>query len=128
MKKTACIICGKEKKGLAVNEDFVLETIRWFKTNVSKNVKGYSLVVCNECTNNYRKLRKKYTRRRALYVAIGVLFTIVLTVASNGRTIFAPLYGIGLTIILYLMSLLSYMPALKNESEETKTKDKKTKK
>ncbi|MDE1865519.1 MAG: hypothetical protein KGH94_02680 [Candidatus Micrarchaeota archaeon] len=113
MGKRACMICGKERNGEEVKEDYVIQAMRWFKENVTKNAKGYRIVVCNECMPEYRKLRSKFVRRRVMYVGLGVVFTITLAVVSGGRYLGILFYGVAITLFLYALSLVSYVPDLK---------------
>jgi hypothetical protein len=115
-KKAACMVCGKEKKGTDVQEDHVIAAMRWFKENVTHNAKGYRIVVCSDCMPEYRKLRAKFTRRRVLYVGLGVVFTVTIAAVSGGRYLGVLAYGVGITLFLYLLSLVSYVPALKVDS------------
>ena len=110
------MVCGKEKNGAEVEEDHVIAVMRWFKENVTRNAKGYRIVVCKECMPQYRKLRAKFVRRRAMYVGLGVIFTITIAAVSGGRYLQILVYGIAITAFLYLLSLVSYMPALKGEA------------
>ena len=79
------MVCGKERSGTDLREDYVLRAMRWFKENVTRNAKGYRIVVCGECMPEYRKLRSKFVRRRAMYVGLGILFTLTLVAFSGGR-------------------------------------------
>jgi hypothetical protein len=110
--KKACMICGKEKNGTEVKEDFMIKAMRWFKENVTRNAKGYRIVVCSECMPQYRKIRGKFTRRKLIYVALGIIFTITIVAFSGGRYPSAIAYGLGITVFLYLLSLISYVPEL----------------
>lgn len=112
------MVCGKEKNGTEVEEDYVIKAMRWFKTNVTRNAKGYRIVVCKECMPQYRKLRAKFVRRRILYVGLGLVFTITIAAVSGGRYLGIIGFGVAITAFLYLLSLVSYMPALKGESNE----------
>lgn len=112
MEKPACIMCGKEKNGLGVRDDFVINSIRWVKRNVTKNSREYKLVVCKECFLNYKKKRESYERKMMIYGALGVIFLAALVVATGGRL---GAIGIGLVIVFFLMLLaqFSYVPAVK---------------
>ncbi len=105
-----CILCGNETDGLDVREDYVIDAIRWFKRNVMRNEKGYRLVVCKECYVRYRKSRDSYVRKQISYVVIGVIFAGLLVFA--GRSLGAVAAGAAIILFMYLLSLLSYMPAL----------------
>ncbi|ASI14038.1 membrane protein [Candidatus Mancarchaeum acidiphilum] len=106
-----CIICGQQKPGLHVKDDFVLDSIRWIKRNITKNEKGYKLVVCKEDYKKYLKERNKYIRRQIFYIAIGIVFAALLIIMSGG-SIGAILFGLAIILLLYLLSLLSYIPAV----------------
>ncbi len=110
--KKACIMCGKEKEGLNVKEDHVIAAMRWVKRNITKNPKNYHMVVCKDDFVAYKKKRDSFERKRAAYVIIGVLFMLLLLAFANGRFLGALVYGGGVIIFMYLLSLLSYMPAL----------------
>jgi hypothetical protein len=115
--KKACMICGKERNGTWVEEDHVIKAMRWFKQNVTHNAKGYRIVVCRECMPEYRKLRGKFVRRRAMYVAFGVIFALSIAVVSGGKYLGVIAFGLAAIAFLYCLSLVSYMPALKGEDE-----------
>lgn len=110
MAKTYCIICGKEKGGIGVEDDHVLGAIRWFKSNVTKNEQGNRLVVCKDCYAQYKKGRRRYESRRALYMALGVIF-LVTSVAMSPRATTAAV-SLGVFALLYLFSLMSYVPKM----------------
>ena len=111
-KKKVCIMCGKEKEGLNVKEDHVIAAMRWVKHNITKNPKNYHMVVCKDDFVAYKKKRDSFERKRAAYVIIGVLFTLLLLAFANGRFLGAIFYGVGVIVFMYLLSLLSYMPAV----------------
>ncbi len=106
-----CIMCGKEKKGIAVREDSVLGALRWFKRNVTKSEKNYRLVVCKECFLKYRKARDSYQRKEIMYTMIGAVFTALLLAVSD-FSLAAFGVGIAITACMYLLSQLSYMPSV----------------
>ncbi|MGC8675955.1 MAG: hypothetical protein ACP5T3_00350 [Candidatus Micrarchaeia archaeon] len=117
MAKSICIVCGEEKQGIEVEQDWVINTIRWFKRNVTKNEQGNRLVVCKECYPKYAIMRKKYEGREKLYLALGIIFTLFsLFVASD--KLYALGVGILVTALLYAFSLLSYTPKLKMPKQE----------
>ncbi len=109
-KKSYCIVCAMEKDGIPIREDRVIKTIRFIKKNVFKTEKKNRIVVCKECYEKYKKYRKSYMRRQALYVALGVLFLILLLLIS--QTIQAVTTGLAMILVLYLLSLLNYTPEL----------------
>lgn len=119
MAKKGCMICGKEKSGLDIQEDYVLHAMRWFKRNVTKNAKNYKIVVCKECLPQYKKLRAKFTRRRAIYTGLGIVFTATLFLVSDGKSLGIVIYGLAMTVFLYILSLAYYLPALKDPSKLT---------
>ncbi len=111
MKDDRCIICGEKKNGLSVREDYMIQAIRWFKKNVTKNERGYALVVCKSCYPKYAKARKKFENRQLLYLILGVVFAAVLVYASVDKPL-AILYGMLVILFMFLLSLLTYMPEL----------------
>jgi hypothetical protein len=111
MAESRCIICGEKRNGLEVSGDHVMAAIRWFKRNVTRNEKGYRLVVCRDCYLKYKKARDSYQRKQAGYVILGVAITLVFVAFSTNRPM-ALLVGCVLTAFLYLLSQLSYMPGV----------------
>ncbi|MCL4404811.1 MAG: hypothetical protein M1544_03405 [Candidatus Marsarchaeota archaeon] len=117
-KESRCIICGKETDGLEVKPDYVIGAMRWFKRNITHNEKNYRLVVCKEDYPKYKKARDSYNSKTISYVIIGVIFAALLII--TGRSLGAAAAGIGIIILMYLLSLLSYMPGLKVDSKKAK--------
>ncbi len=113
MKESRCIMCGNPRQGLEVRPDYMIDTIRWFKRNVTKSEKGYGLVVCRDCFARYDKLRRSYQRRQAMYVALGIIFALALVAVAGPRLLSALVYGLLIIAFMYLLAQLSYMPALR---------------
>ncbi len=111
MKESRCIICGEKKNGLAVRNDYVIESVRWFKKNVTKNEKNYRLVVCKDCFLKYKKARDSYQRKELMYTTLGAVFAVLLVFISR-FSISAFAAGIGITVFLYLLSQLGYTPGV----------------
>jgi hypothetical protein len=109
--ESRCIICGERKEGLEVRSDSIIGAMRWFKRNVTKNEKGYRLVVCKGCYLDYAKQRRKFERRQALYITIGVIFALVLVFVSINK-ITGVLYAIAVVVFMYILSILTYTPQL----------------
>ncbi len=109
--KSFCIICGNETNGIEVENDFVINSIRWLKTKVTKNVKNNRLVVCKACYPKYKEQRKRYESRQRLYLAFGIIFAFLSIVVSP--RIGTVLISAAVVLFLYLMSLLSYMPKIR---------------
>ena len=117
MVKSYCIICGEEKNGLPIQNDMVLDAIRWFKQNVTKNEKGNRLVVCKECYPKYADRRKKFETRQATYLAIGIIFAALgLLFAFSLATLSV---AILLIAFLYLLALLNYVPKVALPPQKT---------
>ncbi|MGA3020779.1 MAG: hypothetical protein ABSD68_02420 [Candidatus Micrarchaeales archaeon] len=110
MKKIYCIVCGKEKKGIEVEEDAILGSVRWFKRNVTKNEKGNKLVVCKDCYAEYKKDRKKYESRQRVYMILGAIFVMISMVLSP--SVMTLVISLVIFAMLYFFSLLSYMPRI----------------
>lgn len=114
---TVCIICGKERVGIPVKNDYIIEAIRWIKTNITKNEKNNRLVVCKECYPKYKKERDRFISRFAIYVGLGVVFVITGSLIGGFGAL---LYTLPVLLLLFLLSLLNYMPALDIETVRKK--------
>lgn len=115
MKESVCIICGKKKNGLEVNEDYYIKSLRWFKRNVTRGLwpeHNYRLVVCKEDYPRYAKYRRAYEKRQTLYLAVGIILAVILIVISPDK-LSAVFYGIGIIAFLFILTLLTYTPSLK---------------
>ena len=110
-RKPRCIICNVEKEGIDIMPDAVVNTLRWLNTRTFKSKNPHRPVVCRECYLKYRKARKSFEHKRVAYLVIGVLFAIVLVLASRANP-YSLLAGLGVIIFMYLLSLVNYIPAL----------------
>ncbi len=108
--KTFCIICGKERNGIGVKNDRVLEGIRWFKRSVTHNESGNRLVVCKECYETYKKSKKRFDSRKKLYLVLGIIFAVLIIVV--GKSVASILFGIVMVLFLYSFAFFSYVPEL----------------
>jgi uncharacterized membrane protein len=108
-KKTYCIMCGKNRRGIPVREDKVIGSIRWLKRKL-RNEKGNALVVCRDCYDKYSMQRKRFESRQFLYIAIGIVFMVLMIITSP--TVLAFIVGILIVMLLYAFAMLSYIPAL----------------
>ena len=111
-KESRCIICGQEKQGIPVETDWVIESIRWFKRNITRNERNYNLIVCRECYPKHNKLYNSFRNKQVFYIVLGLIFTFLLFFASR-YNLLSLIPGIILTGFLYLLSLLSYTPKVK---------------
>jgi cytochrome b subunit of formate dehydrogenase len=103
-------MCGKERDGIEVQDDFVLGAVRWFKRNVTKDEKKNRIVVCRDCYPQYKKRRGAYNFRQKLYLALGVAFLLIsLVMSPRATTIVVSLLVLAM---LYLFSLMSYTPRI----------------
>lgn len=118
MRKSYCIICTKEKKGIAVENDFVLESVRWFKRNVTHNEKNNMLVVCRQDYQKYKGERAKYESRQRLYLALGVIF--FLLVIARSPTLMTVIIALLVLLLFYFFSLMSYRPRINIKNQHTK--------
>ncbi|MEM3791315.1 MAG: hypothetical protein QXL16_01125 [Candidatus Micrarchaeaceae archaeon] len=109
-----CIICGNRKNGIEIEADYYVRFIKSFK-KMLKIYKGNTLVVCRDCYPKYKAMREKFERRRVLYIALGVIFLVLLVLA--GMSLRAFLEGLGILIFLFLASFLSYVPKLKKSEK-----------
>ncbi len=111
MKKKVCIMCGKERDGLLIKEDMVLKGLRWIKRNITRNERNYTLVVCKDDFLAYKKKRDGYERKMVIYVSLGIVFLVALALVSDAK-LGAIAVGLVITIFLFLLAQLSYMPAV----------------
>ena len=107
---TYCIICGNKRNGIPIRNDYVLEVMRWFKRNVTKDEKGNRLVVCKECYPKYKKNMDRFNSRQAIYMVLAGLFFIFTILTAP--ILQAVSLSIMVFIALYLLSLLNYTPGL----------------
>jgi hypothetical protein len=115
MRESYCIICGGKKDGIEIREDHVIEAIRLFNRKVLRQPpKNNRIVVCEACYPKYKAQRKKYLGRQRLYLILGGLFVVFGVIVSLNK-LEALLVGIVLIAVLYLFSLLTYVPELKAE-------------
>ncbi len=110
-KRNMCIICGKEREGLAVRDDAVILGLRWIKRNVTRSAKNYRLVVCKDDFLKYKKGRDSYQRKQMAYVTLGVLFLAGMAFFGHGN-LGAIAAGLGIAIFMFLLAQVSYMPAV----------------
>jgi uncharacterized membrane protein len=134
VKKNACIMCTEEIKkgeGNEVVEDKIIEIIRKVKNKLGV-AKGYKLVVCDKCLEDYEKKRKRFERNTILYLGLGIVIIILLMILNFSIGSF--IGGILIFLILLLFSIFSYIPRIKkkevkkNERKQTKGRRKTTKK
>ncbi len=120
MSKSACIICTKETtKGHKVIEDKIIEFIRMVKSKFGI-VKGYKLVVCDECIEKYEKKRKDFERKSIFFIGIGVILAIVLLLLN--LSIGSLLGGLFLLLIMIIISLMNYVPQIEKEVKKNERK------
>jgi cobalamin biosynthesis protein CobD/CbiB len=110
-RKPRCIICNEQKDGLGIKPDAVVGTLRWLNGHTFKYKNPYRPVVCRGCFLKYRKSRATFERKRAIYLVIGIVFAIVLVLASKGNA-YSLLAGLGVIAFMYLLSLINYVPEL----------------
>jgi hypothetical protein len=110
LRKTYCVVCAKQRKGIEVDDDAVLESIRWIKKNITKNEKGNRIVVCRDCYSAYKASRSRYEGRQRIYVALGVLFAVLSLFISPALSTLG--VSVGILTMMVLLSLLSYTPKI----------------
>jgi nitrogen fixation/metabolism regulation signal transduction histidine kinase len=115
-RETRCMYCGENKDGLEIRDDYVLYTMRWVKRNITRNERGYRIVVCKEDYPKYAKARKRYEGRQKIYIALGLIFAVLVILA--GRSALSVFYAIVVLVFVYLFSLLTYVPALSTAPEK----------
>ncbi len=116
---TYCIMCAKQRQGLPVEDDHVLNALRWFKRNVTKNEQRNKLVVCKEDYPKYKRNRDKYVLRGMIFVSLGVLFMLLALIISLSMII--PAFIVFL--LLCALSLMNYTPKVRTDSGGLTSKD-----
>ena len=100
-------------KGIEIEEDDVIRTIRWFNRKILRTPdRNNKIVICSDCYDKYKKYRKRYKSRQRTYIILGVLFAVFGIIVAQNKIV-AVLLGIVIIVALYLLSFLSYMPELK---------------
>ncbi len=121
-KQNACIICTKENvEGSSVVEDKVIEVLRKIKGKFGA-VKGYKLMVCDDCLEKYEKRRKTFERNIIIYGGIGIVIALFLLIFNF--SIGSLLAGIILFLVLMIMAMMGYTPRI--EKKEVKEDGKKS--
>lgn len=119
LKEPRCIICGEKKDGLEIYEDHVIAGIRFFNRKVLRKYRNYNLVVCKQCYLKYQKGRSSFVKKRAAYILLGGVFAAILVIVSSG-SLLAFLYGAIVIVLMYMLSLISYLPDLKIKGNQRK--------
>jgi hypothetical protein len=115
--KTVCVVCGKEKSGIPIREDFVIRLIRKLK-GIFKLSTGNRLVVCNEHIEEAKKRRERFEKGLLTYAGIGAVLGIILILINILisfdiiRLLQSLLLLILLVIVMALLSLYQYFPAM----------------
>jgi hypothetical protein len=101
-----------------VEDDFVLNSIRWFKRNVTRNEKNNRLVVCRECYPRYSAARRKFESRERLYIALGVIFAALNLIVARSLT--SLLVSAAIILLMLALAFLSYTPriSIKNQHRQ----------
>lgn len=107
--KGKCVICAKDKKGVEVADDAIIEAIRGFKKKL-RVATGNKLVVCRECVPEQEKRRKKFEQSLVTNGGFGIVIAVVLGLLGGLTGV---LYGLLITVFLLFFALLVYWPSLK---------------
>lgn len=116
--KTFCIICGKEKNGVDIRSDPIIDGLRWIKTNITHNHSNNRLVVCRDCYEKYRVSKKRFDSRKKLYLILGIIFAAFILIVNV--TIFSIAFALFMIALLYLFALFNYVPDLAVGSSKEK--------
>jgi hypothetical protein len=117
--KSYCLVCGKEKDGIPIKEDYVVGMMRWFNRKVMRRGGNNKVVICRECYPKYSKFRGKFVLRQRAYLILGILFIALGAVwVALMKNASALIMGILFTILLYVLSLLNYVPDIEINKED----------
>ena len=128
-----CIIHQKESDGIPVRDDLILKTIRGAKRMLKVST-GNQLVVCKAHVEEAKKRRAKFERSMMTLAGIGALFGVVMLAISilSQKSIFDVLRAIVLLVFLVLvmamLSLYQYFPALEERPQRRSSAGKAEKK
>ncbi len=110
-KQPKCIMCNGQKEGITIKADSVVNALRWLNSHTVKYENPTRSVVCRECFPKYMKRRRSYETKLVAYLVIGFLFAAFIVIASRANPV-SFLFGFGVIVVMYLLSLISYMPPL----------------
>lgn len=133
MAKQVCIVCAKEKKGTPIREDIVINTIRAIK-GVFKASTGNKLVVCDTDFEAAKKRREKFEKAFMTYAGIGAVLGVILLIFSLlssfdiWRLVQSVFLLVLLVVIMAILSLYQYFPAMALSKEQSKEQSKEEKK
>ncbi|MBI5159367.1 hypothetical protein HY992_04565 [Candidatus Micrarchaeota archaeon] len=106
--KGKCIVCTKDKHGIEVVDDAVIQFIRRFKQKF-RVATGNRLVVCGECVPEQEKRRKRFEQSLITNGGLGAVIAIVLGFLGGLNGI---VLGVAFLLFLLCFSLLVYWPAI----------------
>lgn len=116
MKKTVCVVCKKEKKGVRVEDDPVIDTIRRVKERLGIST-GNVLVVCKECLPKAQEKRRRFERTAMTWGVLAVLMILLMLLISLSlQSVF---FGILIAFFFTLFALSSYFPKVEKHGKET---------
>lgn len=110
LSKGVCVECGKNAKGYPIEDDYVINGIRWIKRKLGVE-KGNKLIVCNDCFEEYKKKRNSFERSLIIYSGIGVVLGIILLVIN--LSIGAFISALILILFLLVLAHLKYAPKVR---------------
>jgi len=115
MRKSRCIICGREKRGAPVADDVVIRAIRWVKRKLGVAQES-RLVVCGEDMEEHTRRRRKFEKHMVQYGALAFILVVVMIVLSGSLPGVLVAVFIG-AFILLLGVLGNYHPSLAKEAK-----------
>lgn len=89
----------------------MINSIRWFKRNVTRNEKNNRLVVCRECYPKYAAARRKFESRERLYLALGVVFAALNMIVARS-SLASLLVSAAVILLMLALAFLSYVPRI----------------
>ncbi len=108
--KAYCIVCGKEKNGIEIRNDKIIEGIRWIKTKITGSHSDNRLVVCRDCYGKYSVSKKRFDSRKRLYLILGIIFAALILLVNV--TIISIAFAIFMVALLYVFAFFNYVPDL----------------
>jgi hypothetical protein len=116
-----CIICEQERSGHPVENDIVINTIRWFKMKTG-TAKNNTLVVCDGCLPAHKAKREKFEKSLVTHVILAAVILLLLLVlpllAGAGVSVYSLLLGILLAALIIGFAGIYHWPRTSDNAEK----------
>jgi hypothetical protein len=114
-KRSVCVVCRNEKKGMKIQDDPYLETIRKIKRKLGIAQENI-LVVCKDCLPKAEEKRRRFERTIMTWGVLATFIFVIFIVLSP--TLQSFLLGIITAFFFMLFALSSYFPKVEKHGKE----------